>query len=79
MLRYDFHGVGYYDYVAPCDNDDYSIATGLPIRVTVRQDQCSSTRATPTCVRQVFITVVDNGVSNTIWFLNVAGTCMSFA
>ena len=61
-LKYDFHGQGYYDYVAPCNKDDFSAATGLPFQVTVRQERCSPTKVTPTCVREVFITVADGTV-----------------
>ena len=75
-IWYDYHGVGYFDYVAPCNKDDYSLATGIPFRVTVRQERCISSRATPTCVKEVFITVVDGSVMTEVQFDNIAGTCM---
>ena len=78
LIWYDYHGVGFFDYVTPCNKDDYNLDSGIPFRVTVRQEQCSSSRATPTCVREVFITVVDGSVMTVIQFNNVAGTCMLF-
>ena len=77
-IWYDYHGVGYFDYVAPCNKDDYSLDTGIPFRVTVKQEQCSSWSATPTCVREVYITVVDGGTTTVVPFDNIAGTGMFF-
>ena len=77
-LRYDYHGVGYLDYIAPRNKDDYTLGTGIPFVVTVRQDQCSSRRAAPTCVKETFITVVDGNTTTVITIDNLSGTGMIF-
>ena len=77
-LRYDYHGVGYFDYFAPCNQDDYSLDTGIPFVVTVRQDQCSNRRATPTCVKETFITIVDGTTTTVITIDNLSGAGMIF-
>ena len=73
-LRYDYHGVGYFDYFAPCNKDDYSLATGVPFRVTIRQRTCTSTGAA--CVYDTFITIVDGTTTTTIRMINIPGTGM---
>ena len=77
-IWYDYHGVGFFDYVAPCNKDDYSLTTGIPFRVTVKQEECSIWGATPTCVREVYITVVDGSQTIVVPFDNIAGTRMFF-
>ena len=77
-IWYDYHGVGFFDYVAPCNKDDYSLDTGIPFRVTVKQEQCSSWSATPTCVRKVYITVVDGSTTTVVPFDNINGAGVFF-
>ena len=50
-LYYHFMGVGYYDYVAPCEDSDY-----FPFLITAKQYLCSGVY---TCIGEVIVTIDD--------------------